>query len=499
MATQTNHGVEGFPADVLVELRPVVGARGVREQLEQGLRTAIQSGRLRPSTPMPPTRILAAELGVSRSVAVEAYANLAADGYLEARQGSGTRVRPRPANTADTPPPAPPGPRRGFFERPYLSAAPGSAPLRLLGGLPDPALFPRDRWLRHYRAALTEIPDAGLSYPGSLGAPALREQLAAYLGRVRGVFTVPEQLLVCTGFTQGVTLVCRALGRAGARRVAVENPCFGMHRTAIAMTGVEAVPVPVDEGGIDLAALERERDIAAVVVAPAHSYPAGTTLGSDRRQRLLAWARERDALVIEDDYDAEFRYDRTPIGALQGLDPDRVVYIGGASKTLTPALRLGWMALPPELTGAVEREKRFDDMGSPLLEQLAFARFLGGGDFARHLRRVRPIYRARRDATLDAVSQHLPDTRWQGEAAGLHLHVLLPADVDPHSLAESALARGLLIENGSWHWADPGTAPPSVVVGYGGAPEAAIRRGIAVLGQALDALRLGEDLKSGRD
>ncbi|HYI38266.1 MAG TPA: PLP-dependent aminotransferase family protein [Thermoleophilaceae bacterium] len=489
MAFQTNRVVEGFPADVLVELRPADRGRGVREQLEQGLRTAIQSDRLRPGTPMPATRVLAAELGVSRSVVVEAYGNLAADGYLDARQGSGTRVRLRTSRTVQAPPSPRTDPDRGFFERPYTAAPAGTAPLRLLGGLPDPALFPRERWVRHYRAALAELPDAGLAYPGSLGAPALREQLAAYLGRVRGVFTVPERMLVCTGFTQGVSLVCRALGRAGATRVAVEDPCFAMHRTAIAMTGVEPVPVPVDEGGIDLAALAREPDIAAVVVAPAHSYPAGTTLDAGRRRELLAWARNHDALLIEDDYDAEFRYDRTPIGALQGLAPERVAYIGGASKTFTPALRLGWIALPPDLAGAVEREKRFHDMGSPLLEQLAFARFLASGDFARHLRRVRPIYRARRDATLDAVSQYLPDVEWQGEAAGLHLHVLLPADVDAHALAQAALARGLMVENGAWHWADPATAPPSLVLGYSAAPEAAIRRGVAVLGQALEAVR----------
>ncbi len=473
-----------------MDCRPADG-RGVREQLEHGLRTAIQDGRLRPGASLPATRVLASELGISRSVVVEAYGNLTADGYLDARQGSGTRVRPAVATRAQPPSRPAPARRAGFFEGPYRATAGGAGRLRLLGGLPDPALFPRARWVRHYRAALAELPDAGLAYPGSLGAAALREQLADYLGRVRGVVTAPERLLACTGFTQGVTLVCRALRRAGARRVAVEDPCFAMHRTAIAMTGVEAVPVAVDDGGIDLSALEAERDIAAVVVAPAHSYPTGATLGGDRRRELVAWARANDALLIEDDYDAEFRYDRTPIGALQGLAPERVAYIGGASKTFTPALRLGWVALPGDLIGAVEREKRFDDMGSPLLEQLAFARFVASGDFARHLRRVRPVYRARRDAAIEAVSEYLPETVWQGEAAGLHLHVLLPPDVDANALAATALERGVSIEDGAWHWAEPATAPPSVVLGYSGAAEDSIRHGIAILGQVLDAVRGG--------
>ena len=264
-------GCRAFPSDVLVDCRPTAG-RGVREQLEQGLRAAIQDGRLHAGTTMPATRVLAGELGVSRSVVVEAYGNLTADGYLTARQGSGTRVRPAP----DAPERAPrrrPADRSGSYERPYRMTPVAPGQLRLLGGLPDPALFPRTRWLRHYRAALAEVPDPALLYPGSMGASALRKQLAAYLGRVRGVATTPQRLMICTGYTQGLTLVCRALRRAGARRVAVEDPSFAMHRTAIEMTGLEVVPVPVDEGGIDLEALDRGPEVAAVVVAPGPLLP----------------------------------------------------------------------------------------------------------------------------------------------------------------------------------------------------------------------------------
>lgn len=469
---QTNQPWEGFPSDVLVDLRPGRG-RGLRERLEYGLRAAIQSRRLVAGAALPPTRVLAAELGISRSVVVAAYANLAADGYLEARQGAGTRVRldSEPAPVARTDPPRPP------WQRPPPA-------LRMVGGLPDPALFPRLEWVRHYRAALTELPDPLLTYPDTRGARRLRTALTAYLGRVRGVTTEPERVLVCAGVTQGLALVCRALRRGGARRIAIEDPCFAPHREAIAMTGLEPVPVAVDERGLDVAALDAH-DVAAVLLAPAHSYPTGSTLDTTRRRDLLAWARRHDALIVEDDYDAEFRYDRVPIGALQGLAPDHVVHLGSASKTVSPALRLGWVAAPPALAGALELEKRLDDMGSGLLEQLAFARFVDRGDFARYLRRVRPIYRARRDATIAALAELLPQVQHRGAAAGLHLHVTLPAGTDERAVAQAAAERGVLVEEAARHWADPAQAPPSLVLGYGPLSEPAIRRAVTILAAAM--------------
>ena len=301
---------------------------------------------------LPPTRVLAAELGIARSVVVEAYANLAADGYLEARQGSGTRVRP------EIHPDAPPQRRRShvdateFARRPRRAAPLGSARIRLLGGLPDPALFPRAQWARHYRAALSELPDRELTYPSARGAEPLRAALARYLGRVRGVATVPERLLICSGFTQGLTLVCRALRRGGARRVAVEDPCFGLHREAIAMTGLEPVPVAVDARGLDPSRTDRPRrrrraGRACALLPDRRHARRATGAASSSPGRGVA-----DALIIEDDYDAEFRYGRAPIGALQGLAPDHVVYIGSASKTFSPALRLGWLAAPADLVVA---------------------------------------------------------------------------------------------------------------------------------------------------
>ena len=483
MSEQTNTA-DGFPGDVLVRLRPAAGG-GKAVQLTQELRSAIQSGRLAPGTPLPASRVLAGELGLSRSVVVQAYGDLTADGHLEARQGSGTRVRGAPAGAA--------APRRraaadlGEAIRRTDRPAPVMhvpAPVRLLGGLPDPSFFPRAVWARHYRAALAELPDAELGYPDSRGAEPLRTALSAYLGRVRGVVTNPERMLVCGGVTQGLTLICRALRRAGARRIATEEPGFQLHRQAIAATGLEPVPVRVDADGLDVAGLAAT-DVDAVLVAPAHSYPLGSTLSGDRRRALIDWARRRDALVIEDDYDAELRYDRTPIGALQGHAPDHVAYLGSASKTVVPALRLGWIAAPEPLIGPLDREKLFDDMGSSLVEQLALARFVAGGDLARHLRRVRPLYRRRRDASIAALDALLPEARRDGAAAGLHLHLTLPGDVDVRALRRAAYERGVLVEDAAWHWADPSQAPPAILFGYGTLVDSTARRAVATLAEAV--------------
>jgi GntR family transcriptional regulator / MocR family aminotransferase len=481
MSRRTNSAT-GFPPDLLIEL-PSGGGRGVRERLERALRAAIQQERLRGGAVLPPSRVLAADLGIARSVVVEAYRNLAANGYLDSRRGGWTRVRPyAQAQRQREGGPLPDYEQQLFFGWRRPTASP--ALIRLLGGLPDPALFPRRAWLRHYRAALAELPSASVSYPDILGAEPLRQALADYLGRVRGAAATPDRVIISTGFTQGLTLVCRALGRAGARRVAVEEPCHLWHRAAIEATGLQPVPIPVDDRGLDPAALAQV-SVDAVLVAPAHSYPSGGTLDGTRRRALATWADRSGALIIEDDYDAELRYDRRPLGALQGLGPEQVIYIGSASKTLTPALRLGWLVVPPRLVEPLAREKHHDDMGSSLFEQLTLARLVDSGAFARHLRHVRPIYRDRRDATIATLAAKLPSARWQGEAAGLHLHVTLPDDVDERAVVHAAYERGVLLELGAWHWAAP-DAPPSLVLGYGCATEAAIRRGISVVADAIE-------------
>ena len=476
MSTQSNATGGQFPADLLVELdrsRP----RGLRAQLERGLRQAIARGSLPPGTALPPSRVLADELEVSRSLVVGAYEQLVVEGYLEARQGSGTQVRSLPTVSSD-----PDEDTSGnALYWPIPLGRDGSIPG---SGLPDLALFPREEWQRHYRDVLRELPDSGLTYPPPRGVHELRTALTAYLGRVRGVRARPEQIVVCGGFSQGLALICRALRRRGVTRIAVEDPCFRLHRTLITTAGLEPVPVPVDEQGM-LTSRLGGLDVGAVLLSPAHSYPSGVVLSADRRVELLDWARAADAFVIEDDYDAELRYDRLPIGSLQGLDPERVIYGGTVSKVLSPALRLGWLVAPQQLVEDIISAKFLEDFANEAFGQFTLARFIDSGGFARHLRRVRPVYRSRRDRLLAELDKHLPRIRPTGEAAGLHLLLRLPEDLDPEFVSETAADHGIQLEPAAWHWADRKAAPPALLIGYGALRESTLTHGIAALAEDL--------------
>lgn len=453
--------------------------RALRSQVEDRLRTAIRAGTLGPGSQLPSTRLLARDLGLSRGLVVEAYAQLLAEGYLEARPGGATRVaatvRPEP-DRADEHGDGPP-PRYDF--RP---------------GVPDLSLFPRSAWLAAVRRALADANDALLGYGDPRGLVETRAALAAYLGRVRGADAEPSRLIVCTGFAQGLRLLCGVLRRSGTTRLAVEEPTHPGQRLLVERAGLEAVPVPVDADGLRVDLLARHADVGAVLVTPAHQFPSGVVLAPSRRAALLAWARERGAVVIEDDYDAEYRYDRAPIGALQGLAPAQVVYVGSTSKMLAPALRLGWMVVPPHLVRLVAEEKRDADLGSPGLEQLSLARFVEAGQLDRHLRRARLAYRARRDALVRALAEHLPTARVRGIAAGLHAVVELPRGADEAAVVEAAARRDIRVYPMGSYRLDGSSAAPALVLGYAALSEPAIRSGIGVLAQAVadatDALPL---------
>jgi GntR family transcriptional regulator / MocR family aminotransferase len=456
--------------ELLLSLARGAGAPPLHAQLERQLREAVRAGRLAAGERLPATRALAAELGVSRGVVVEAYAQLAAEGYLAARRGGGTIVAAAP-RAAPAPQPAP---------------YPSPAPEDFHPGTPDLASFPRAAWLRSLRAAMHAAPDARLGYGDPSGAPELRSALARYVGRARGVAADAEQVLVTNGLTQGIALACRALRARGARRIAVEDPGFFVHRTLVAHCGLEPVPVPVDARGLRTELLA---DVAAdaLLVTPAHQMPLGGVLAPERRAALLAWAEARDAYVIEDDYDAEHRYDREPVGALQGLAPARVIYAGCASKLLAPALRLGWLVLPPALVRRVTLEKTLDDLGTATLDQLALAGFLERGELDRHLRRMRPRYRARRDALIAVLARELPAWRVGGGiAAGLHVVALAPVAVDEAALLATAAQHGMRLHGLSWFRATPG--PPGLVLGFGNASEAALERAVARLAQVAAAV-----------
>jgi GntR family transcriptional regulator/MocR family aminotransferase len=441
----------------------------MHEQLERELREQIRTGRLAPETRLPSSRSLAGELGVSRGVVLEAYAQLAAEGYLNSSQGAPTRVAA--VSGAERPPVA-------------ASALQPRNRYELDPGLPDLREFPRDRWIRSLRAALRQAPFDALGQGDPRGAPELRNQLLGYLGRVRGAAPEPEHTVVCAGFTQGFAVLCRTLRDRGLERVAIEDPGWASHRLIAERAGLEPVPIPVDDLGIDVSRLA-ESECEVVVVTPAHQFPTGAVLASERRTALLEWAEDADALIVEDDYDSELRYDRDPVGSLQGLAPERVCHIGSASKRLSPGLRLGWILSPSWLTGALTFEKGVADGGSPVIEQLALADFIERGELDRHLRRMRLEYRSRRARMVAALSRHVPDAELSGIAAGLYALALLPRDSSEGAVVSGAAARGVGVEGLSGHRSATNDGRPGLVLGFGNLPPPAIDEAIRRLGASM--------------
>lgn len=444
--------------------------RGLRTQLEEALRSTIRSGRLGAGDPLPSTRALAADLGVTRGVVVDAYDQLVAEGYLTSRPGAKTVVNDTAPSTGRRSPTPPPGPTVDVDFRP---------------GHPDLAQFPLAAWGRATRAALATMPAVDLGYGDARGLPSTRAALAEHLARVRGLDADPDHIVVCSGFGHGASLVGAALRASGRTVVGVEDPGYDGAAVALTALGVELRGIPVDEHGLVVDELERS-DARAAVVTPAHQSPTGVVLSSERRGQLLDWARRTDAYVLEDDYDVEYRYDRRPVGALQGVDPDRVVYLGTASKSLGPGVRLGWMVVPPALLDAVLEHRHATDGSTSTILQATFRELLTGGHLDRHLRRSRRTYRRQRDALVAALGRHLPTVEVSGVAAGLQLLVLLPAGTDEAAFAEAALARRVKVYPlSTYHLSRRPERCPGVVLGYGSvAPERA-ELGVQRLAEAL--------------
>jgi GntR family transcriptional regulator/MocR family aminotransferase len=354
-------------------------------------------------------------------------------------------------------------------------------------GRADVSSFPRAAWLRAIRGALASAPNDLFGYLAGSGVPQLRTAIAGYLNRVRGTVAQPDQIVICTGYAQGAALLVGVLAAAGARRLALEDPSSGDDALPAARAlGLEVTGIPVDRDGIRVDLLAGS-GADAVVLTPSHQWPTGSVLSAERRAAVLRWAAESGAVVIEDDYDAEFRYDRTPVGALQGLAPDRVVYAGSASKTLAPGLRLGWFVMPGHLAEPMAAAKIAADRGSPALEQLALADLITRGEFDRHLRRMRPVYRRRRDALLAALARRLPWLEPAGVSAGLHLVTWLPPDLDEATVVSAAARAGVGIEGVTpYRISHPG--PSGLIFGFATVNEQAIAEGIDILARVIGEL-----------
>jgi GntR family transcriptional regulator / MocR family aminotransferase len=454
------------------------GGTPLRAQLEEGVRDAIRTGRLAPGDRLPSSRMLASDLGLSRGVVQECYEQLAAEGYLLSRTGSGTTVAATSSGVA----------RDSAGPRASRSTRRRASPPRMIAdfesGVPDLASAPRADWAWAVQEVCRSASNATFDYGDPLGVPELRETLAAYLRRVRAVEATPDQVLVCNGMAQGLALVLQTLRPPV---VACEDPgAIATARAAAGSAGAGVVPVPVDELGLDVDALART-EARVVVVTPAHQWPTGVVLAPERRHALVAWARERDAMVLEDDYDAEFRYDRDPVGTLQGLAPDRVIALGTVSKSLAPALRLGWAVVPPSLVDAAAAAKDVADRGSATIDQLALARLIDSGRYDRHLRRVRAEYARRRTALVDSLAEHAPELRLTGLAAGFHAVGHLADGTDVDALVAQARERGVGLYSMGLNRSTKAPDPPRLVFGYGNTPVRAIRSGVAAVADLLTA------------
>jgi len=451
-------------------------AEPLRVQLQTQLRTAIQSGRLSAGERLPSSRDLARSLGVARGTVQDCYEQLRSEGYLVAQTGSATRVADLRLGSADDVDAPALGPRQRP-SRPLLAD--------FASGVPDLGSFPRGDWSWALREATRTAPNAAFDYGDPRGDPALRTVVAAYLRRVRGMNARPDQVIICAGFAQGIAVTFRALALRGRTVVAVEDPgSIGTVTRAAEAVGGAAVPVRVDDRGIDVEALESS-GARVVVLTPAHQWPTGVVLAAERRLALLEWAVRNDAIIVEDEYDAEFRYDRDPVGSLQGLAPDRVVTLGTVSKSLAPALRLGWAVVPGHLADEVAAAKETADRGAPIIDQVALARLMESGRYDRHLRRMRGLYGERRDALASALRRAAPHVALTGLAAGFHAVAHLPSAAKEGSIVDAARERGVRLYGMSTYRSDRSAHPAQLVLGFGNTSAEEIHAGIEAVADLL--------------
>ncbi|MFB7305658.1 PLP-dependent aminotransferase family protein [Streptomyces sp. NPDC056192] len=463
------NSAERIGSDLLLEL---AGPGSRRAVLIRALRDAVRAGRLPPGTRLPPYRSLAADLGLARNTVADAYAELVAEGWLTARQGSGTRVAHRAAAAAPTRIP------KKALSRP----APPVHNLRQ--GQPDAASFPRAAWLAASRRAVNAAPNDAFGPGDPQGRIELRRALSGYLARVRGVHCSPERIVISSGFAHAL----RLLFGGGVLRgpLAVESYGLGFHRSLLVAAGVRTVPLTLDEHGARTGELTGLPGVRSVLLTPAHQFPTGGPLHPERRTAVVDWARTRGGLVLEDDYDGEFRYDREPVGAVQGLGPDRVVHLGSVSKSLSPAIRLGWMVLPEHLVGAVLAAKGEREAWASVLDQLTLADFIESGHYDRHIRRMRQRYRHRRDQLVAALAAHAPHIAPTGIAAGLHAVLRLPPGTE-RSTVKAAAWQGLGLDPLAdfRHPAATMPAEDGLVVGYATPPDHAYAAALEALCRAL--------------
>lgn len=448
----------------------------LRRQLANEIRDACRNGRLLAGMALPSSRELAVQLGVSRGVVTDAYNQLAAEGYIEQLPRRAPLVLPTSIDgpTADDPLPQP-----------------ATWRYDLAATAPDLARFPRREWAAALRDTLRTLPDKALDYGDPRGPEVFRKAICDHLTRARGCHVDPTRTVAVAGFTEGFYVACAALRRQGATAVAVEDPCLDEQLPMIRMAGLRPVPIPVDADGIRVDLL-REVNVQAAVVTPAHQFPTGAVLSPTRRQDLINWANENGTYIVEDDYDAEYRYDREPVGTIQGRAPQRVIYIGTTSKTLAPVLRIGWVHVPDDLLLDICDEHWYLGGGPPTIDLHAYAHLLEKGDVDRHLRRTRTLYQARRKLLIESLHRELPDLEIRGISAGLHLTLDLPENVDATAVADTLASRRVNIRTIASHTMESRNATSGLMIGYGQLQEPQIRAAVRLIASAIDEHRPSE-------
>jgi GntR family transcriptional regulator/MocR family aminotransferase len=454
----------------------------LHQRLAEAIRVAVRGGRLPLGSALPPSRVLATDLGVSRWTVTEAYGQLISEGFLTGKTGSATRVSwsPEPDERRGVvrSHPGHPDPRRHPPARYDFSQC-----------TPDYRAFPRRKWVEAIRVAAETAPFDRLGYAQPGGEPRLRTVLADHLDRRRGTRVDPELMTVFTGAKQAMGALARALYADGHRRLAVEDPGSpGLWEPARA-AGLELVPLPVDEHGVVAEALAGHPDIRAVCVGPAHQLVNGAELAPERRAWLLEWASRVDGLVVEDDYDSEFCYDRPALPAMQGTDPRRVALIGSMSRALTPTVNVGWAVVPRRWLAGIQAEPWLAAT-APALNQLALAHFLESGAYDRHLRTSRQRFRARRDALVAALARELPQARIGGQRAGLHLVLDLPPGVPAARIVAAAPAHGIELCDIDQLCLAGEPDPGRLMVGYGNLADGQLAGAVAAL---VELVREGVD------
>ncbi|MDQ0576971.1 MocR-like pyridoxine biosynthesis transcription factor PdxR [Agromyces albus] len=450
----------------------------LRDRLEAAIRDAVSDGRIPAGAALPPSRAIAETLGVSRWVVTEAYGQLVAEGFLESRVGSATRVPTAPSAAPRTPEAS--RPLRAEFRRPTFDLGPG---------MPDVRHVPRARWAAAVRHALQSLPDAEFAVADRLGHPLARTAVAAYLARSRRAVVAPADVVITHGATDAMTAIAAGLRAAGHRSVLVEDPSWPRLREVAAAAGLTPVPVPVDAGGIDVARLASaavRTGARAALITPAHQFPLGAALAPGHRDAIVRWARAHDAVLIEDDYDAEFRYDRRPVAALQGLAPERIVLIGSLSKSMAPGFGLGWAVMPASLR---ERVRLPDTARPSTIEQAALAAFIESGDLERHLRAARGRFRRRRTVLLEAIARELPGLPVTGIAAGMHAVLALPPDIKATDAAAAAARHDVAVSDLTrYRVSASADTTESLVLGYGNLSDALVDESVARLAAGIRSL-----------